>query len=581
MVLSGLSVVLEVGVALGTILAGITKMAPTVTAGAQGFGGSPALTVSIGGNHIGGAMETLVGVLSSAGRGLDKTSNILSQQGAYHQRMDEWQFQARLATKELSQLDAVAKAAETRKQGTISDLAAHDSNITSATQIDTFMRNKYTNVELYDWSIGQISKIYFGAYKLAYGMAKQAERCLAYELAMNDATTASFIQPNYWDSLKSGLLAGEQLTYDLKRMETSYMEKNTREYELTKNISLDQLDPFALITLRATGKCTFSIPESVFDLDNPGHYLRRNKSVSISIPAVVGPLVSISAKLTLVSNRYRCKPTLRTSGDAYEEDAAGDSRFIYNVGSSVQSICTSTGVSDSGVFDFTSAATGRDNGDRYLPFERTGAVGVYNLELPTKFRQFDYDSITDVVLHVAYTAREGGRTLRDAVEAKQLERLNNLALDAQRKGLFSAHSLRREYSAQWFALLQKSGATTSTTTTDTSVEITLSPLHIPFFATADARTVSISNITWLAKVKGGKTGTLGLLIDKSVSVSLAKVDALKGLWKGEVANASNPAGGIVLGKKFTVEVAATSDVKVEDLLDVVLLVKYQIAAAAT
>ena len=30
------------------------------------------------------------------------------------------------------------------------------------------------------------------------------------------------------------------------------------------------------------------------------------------------------------------------------------------------------------------------------------------------FRQFDYDTISDVVLHIKYTAREGGVVLQDA-----------------------------------------------------------------------------------------------------------------------------------------------------------------------
>ncbi|MBK9227460.1 MAG: hypothetical protein IPL67_10510 [Ignavibacteria bacterium] len=92
-----------------------------------------------------------------------------------------------------------------------------------------------------------------------------------------------------------------------KRMETSYLDKNKREYELTKHVSLAMLDPLALVRLRATGVCDFDIPEALYDIDHAGHYFRRIKSVSISIPCIAGPYTSISAKLSLViTDRKEC-----------------------------------------------------------------------------------------------------------------------------------------------------------------------------------------------------------------------------------------------------------------------------------
>src|SRR5678816_638005 len=118
--------------------------------------------------------------------------------------------------------------------------------------------------------IGQISKVYFQCYQIAYDLAKRAEKNFQYELG----TTTNFIQFGYWDSMKKGLLAGEQLYLDLKRMEVAYFEQNKRSYELTKHISLRQLDPLAILLLKATGKCNVTIPEWLYDLDCPGHYKR-------------------------------------------------------------------------------------------------------------------------------------------------------------------------------------------------------------------------------------------------------------------------------------------------------------------
>ena len=57
---------------------------------------------------------------------------------------------------------------------------------------------------------------------------------------------SSYIQFGYWDSLKKGLLAGEKLFQDLKRLEGAYLDQNHREYEISKSISLLLLDPLAL-----------------------------------------------------------------------------------------------------------------------------------------------------------------------------------------------------------------------------------------------------------------------------------------------------------------------------------------------
>ena len=119
------------------------------------------------------------------------------------------------------------------------------------------MTGKYTNPELYDWTVGQISALYFQSYQLAYDLAKRAERAYGLELGVDGA---GFIKFGYWDSLKKGLLAGERLHYDLRRMEAAYLEANAREYELTKHVSLSMLDPVALVKLRREGAASSACP---------------------------------------------------------------------------------------------------------------------------------------------------------------------------------------------------------------------------------------------------------------------------------------------------------------------------------
>ena len=126
------------------------------------------------------------------------------------------------------------------------ELANHDLAIDNAKAVDTFMREKYTNFELYNWMDGQISGIYFQSYQLAYDVAKRAERAYQHELGLADS---SFIQFGYWDSLKNGLLAGERLYHDLKRLEVAYLDQNKREFEITRHISLALIDPLQPLDL--------------------------------------------------------------------------------------------------------------------------------------------------------------------------------------------------------------------------------------------------------------------------------------------------------------------------------------------
>ena len=211
-------------------------------------------------------------------------------------------LQIKLAAIESQQLDKQIAAADFRRQIAENELANHEKQIEQVAEIEDFLREKFTNQDLYTWMVTQVSAVYFQAYKLAYDMAKRAERVYRYELGVDNS---SFIQFGAWDNLRKGLLAGERLSLDLRRLEAAYLDKNRRTYELTRHVSLAQLAPLALITLRETGKCDVEIPEAIFDLDYPGHYLRRIKSVSLTLPCVTGPYTSVSCTLTLLKHSTR------------------------------------------------------------------------------------------------------------------------------------------------------------------------------------------------------------------------------------------------------------------------------------
>ena len=152
--------------------------------------------------------------------------------------------------------------------------------IEQSQEVDQFLHEKFTNEELYAWMQGEISRLYYEYYRFAFDTARKAEQTMKHELMRPELDATDFVKFNYWDGGRKGLLSGEALYLDVKRMEMAYHENNKREFELTKHVSLRQLDPLALLTLKATGTLRGHVPEWLFDLDCPGHYMRRIKNVA-------------------------------------------------------------------------------------------------------------------------------------------------------------------------------------------------------------------------------------------------------------------------------------------------------------
>ncbi len=181
-------------------------------------------------------------------------------------------------------------------------------------------------------------------------------------------------------------------------MEAAYMALNPRLEELTKSVSLALLDPLALERLRSTGKCSFTLPEAIFDLDHPGHYFRRIKTLAVNVPCVAGPQVGVTARVTMVANRYRANTELKEGCYCAQPN---DSRFVANRGG-IASISTSTAMNDSGLFE---VALGDE---RYLPFEGAGVESSWTVELQHTLPTFDATTISDIILTIRYTAKHGG-----------------------------------------------------------------------------------------------------------------------------------------------------------------------------
>ena len=442
--------------------------------------------LTYGGENIGNAMNSFGDSLSRISGLLNSRASMAATMGGHQRRFDDWKLQERLANKELEQIEKQIAAADIRKAIAEKELSNHDLQVQNSREVDEFMRSKFTNRELYDWMVGQISGIYFQSYQLAYDVAKRAERAYRYELGLRDS---NFIQFGYWDSLKKGLLAGERLSYDLKHMEVTYLDKNHREYEIVKHISLQSIDPVSLVRLKQTGACFVTLPETLFDVDYPGHFMRRIKSVGVTVPCVAGPYTGVNCTLTLQGSSIRQSNTLSKDGGYARQ--ADDPRFGDSAGTN-QSIVTSGAQNDSGLFE----PNLRD--ERYLPFEGQGAISTWRIELPNNFKTFDYNTISDVVLHMRYTARDGGADLRTKAQDELETALNEFVRSEGKQGLTQMFSLRHEFGTEWSRFLGTVSGSTRTVTMPLTRE------RFPFLL--QGQNITINEIELFVKVKSGVGG---------------------------------------------------------------------------
>lgn len=116
---------------------------------------------------------------------------------------------------------------------------------------------------------------------------------------------------------------------------------------------------------------------------------------------------------TLVTNSVRLSPAL---GAGYPRLAApaSDARFADQF-APVQGIVTGNAIEDPGLFvrDITNNLAD----PRYLPFENAGVVGTWKLDLPAARNAIDLSTVSDVKLHLHYSALDGGEPLANAAQA--------------------------------------------------------------------------------------------------------------------------------------------------------------------
>ncbi|VVQ00602.1 hypothetical protein PS925_02272 [Pseudomonas fluorescens] len=330
--------------------------------------------------------------------------NLTELKSRYDRRTQEWTQACEQALLEAEQIKAQLAVYEEQHKATELQLRQAQTALNQARATHDFLLsgNRFSRSQTYDWLNSKFAGFYNTAFTTAQSLCQAAEACWQYE--MGDFTQ-TFIRPGAWNASYRGLGAGEELKMSLQRMHADYLKNNRRDLEIRKTVSLKDLaSKYPKVVgnktweeikeaLNDSGSCEFELTQEMFDDDykDQNHYLRRIKTISVTLPISIGPYKDICAVLT---QNYSKVEMAATAGTAKENLRVS------------QQIALSHGTDDNGMFqlDFQD--------ERYLPFEYTGAISRWSLALTNLAdRPAQIKSLTDIIVHVCYTARREGGSL--------------------------------------------------------------------------------------------------------------------------------------------------------------------------
>jgi hypothetical protein len=357
---------------------------------------------SYGGQELGDSLGSAADVSAAFAEAFSMLGEALGVRADQERQAEDWNLQLAIARSDVTQLGHQVEGGELAVAVAQRELAIHERESRNHEEVTAFLTGKFAGAQLYGWMAQQLSGLYFQTYNMAYELARSAEKAYQFERC---TTNGANIQPSYWDSRRSGLLAAESLTVDLDRLGHAYFNGGGRGLEITKRVSLLALDPLALLALKDEGRCEFALTEELFDRDFPGHYRRQIRTLSVTFDTPDGP-VGINASLTQLDNRTVLSADPKAVRYLLDPKGSppGSLRADWRPSQQIALSDIEEGRDNNGLFEL------RYDDDRYLPFEGTGAVSRWRLDarrVPA--------GLIDVTVTVKYTAENGGETFATAV----------------------------------------------------------------------------------------------------------------------------------------------------------------------
>ena len=367
---------------------------------ASSAGGGVTATASVGVSmvfaNLANAANALALTAKIAGIAASTSAQISSIYASLARRKQEWRYEKSIAQQDVKIGNQQIQIAQDGVQIATQEQTIVNLQQTHAQATLDFLKNKFTNAQLYEWMSGILQGVYSYFLQEATSVAKMAERQLAFK---SQLSLPGFIRSDYWNVPSSNSLSGigtgngpdrkgltgaERLLEDLTKLDEYAFNNDSRKLQIRKVISLNELDPVRMQQLRETGEMDFKTTEEMFDRDYPGHYLRLIKRVSITVIALTPPTDGIKATLMNGGNS-----TVVTGGVVFQPK---------DVVRYPEEIALSSPSNDYGVFNL------QPDPKFLFPFEGSGVATSWTFRMEKAANQFDFDSIADVLMTIEYEA---------------------------------------------------------------------------------------------------------------------------------------------------------------------------------
>ena len=393
--------------------------------------------MAVGGNKLG------AGLLAGA-QGAEILADItkcisdeLTTQAAYNRRAAEWEFDKTQVEWDMKILDQQLTETNIELNASTIALAQYEQARVNEQEAYVSMTTGFTIIPIYNWLVARQEKIYGAAYDAVRSLCQGVEAAWRYEIG--DYRRDSFINTKAWEDDHKGMLIGESLLLNLLEMENEYLAKNERRLTIKKSFSLrQQLEAtaqpakapetpetawtklFKSDAKRTTPVThTFRFKAEDFDKSYPGQYLRQLKYVSVTLVLTKDMQVEeLCALLKQTGSTTLLEPDTDAARSFYPGNdndqkvvaASKITKLVRRNPRENQQIALSSTVAEDGL--------GYDAGTwvyelmfhdgRYLPFEGTGAISEWTLDLLGDEKLLkNLSIIEDIKFNMVYTAKAG------------------------------------------------------------------------------------------------------------------------------------------------------------------------------
>ena len=210
------------------------------------------------------------------------------------------------------------------------------------------------------------------------------------------------------------------------------------------------------------------------------------------------PYTNVNCTLKLVKHKCRTQGTVRDDAK-YLSKGKDETRYSTEV-VPITAIAVSDGQSDSRAFEVNFS------GERYGLFEGAGAVSTRSIELPTAACQFNYNSVSDFILHVRYTSVEGSTGLKTAASSAVSKYMSG-ALQS-RSPIYALFDLKSDYMNDWLCM----GTTEAGNTSPAPLKLLGMKSRLPFWTRGT--TITVSKSTLIADCAGGSCPVISMITPK-------------------------------------------------------------------